>query len=279
MDERIAVLRGGRLAWQRLMDGWRAAPRGPRRAWTLTLAVGLAACAALSAALTLAAMRAARAGGLAWERAWLLELERWEPLSFHSALWLEGIGSSAMLMPVIGVAVVVAALRGRSLRALLVLASYIAAKVLIFTGWSIWSRARPDFIAGGVAVPPSLHSFPSGHTLQTIAVYGVLTWFWVRASRSRAEQGLAWLLLVIVCAAVALARLRLGTHWPSDVIAGAVVGGAWLGVLVAAQRRFETAVSRDARPPLALVDPAAAPRSAGSAPPTARGRSAAPPSL
>lgn len=238
---KVAVARGAARAWAAFVHDWRAAAPAARRRWTATLALGLAAGLALSAGLTLAAMRADAAGMFEWERAWLLDLERSERLSFHSALWIEGLGSSAMLMPLIAAAVALAALAGRSTRALLVIAAYVPAKLLIFTGWLIWSRARPDFIAGGVAVPPSLHSYPSGHTLQTITVYGVLAWFWVRASSSRVEQTVVWMLLAALCAAVALARLRLGTHWPSDVVAGTVVGVAWLGVLIAAQRRFEAA--------------------------------------
>jgi undecaprenyl-diphosphatase len=237
----VAVARGARRAWAAFADDWHRAPGEARRRWIATLGVGLVACLALSAALTLLAMRADAAGALAWERDWLLGLERRDRLSFHSALWLEGLGSSAMLMPLLVAAVAIAALAGRSGRALLVLAAYVPAKMLIFTGWLIWSRARPDFIADGVAVPPSLHSYPSGHTLQTITVYGVLAWFWARASASRIEQAMVWLLLAVLCAAVALARLRLGTHWPSDVLAGAVIGAAWLAVLVVAQRRFENA--------------------------------------
>lgn len=243
-DSGVAVARLVRRAGGAALDGWRTAPAGARRRWLATLALGLVACIALSVALTLLAMRADAAGALGWERDWLLRVEEKDRLSFHSALWLEGLGSSAMLMPLIVAAVLLAALAGRTMRALLVLAAYVPAKMLIFTGWLIWSRARPDFIAGGLAVPPSLHSFPSGHTLQTITVYGVLAWFWVRASSNRIEQAVAWLLLAALCAAVALARLRMGTHWPSDVVAGAIVGAAWLAVLVIAQRGFERDTAR-----------------------------------
>lgn len=201
-------------------------------------------CLALTAALTLYARSTAAAGALDWERGWLVDLERTSWFSFHTALWLECLGSSAMLMPVIGAGMIIASFTGHGFRALMVLASYLGAKALIFTGWAIWSRARPDFIADGLAVPPSLHSFPSGHTLQTFTVYGVLVWFWARSSSSRVEQTMAWLLLALLCAAVALARLRLGTHWPSDVVAGAVIGVAWLVVLALAQRRLEAAGGR-----------------------------------
>lgn len=241
---RVAFVRGSQRVWRGLTSAWRATPAGARRRWAATLGAGLGACVVLSALLTVAGMQAVRAGSLDWEREWLVEFERSGRLSFHSAIWLEGLGSSAMIMPVVVAAVVAAALSGRGMRALLLIAAYLPAKVLIFTGWTLWNRSRPDFIADGLAVPGALHSYPSGHTLQTITVYGLLTWFWVRASGSRIEQVIAWVLLALLVAAVALARLRLGTHWPSDIAAGVLIGVAWLAVLAAADAGLRRDQSR-----------------------------------
>jgi membrane-associated phospholipid phosphatase len=44
---------------------------------------------------------------------------------------------------------------------------------------------------------------------------------------------------VLLTAIVGLGRIRLGAHWPSDVVAGAVVGGFWLWMLVRALRKGE----------------------------------------
>jgi membrane-associated phospholipid phosphatase len=47
------------------------------------------------------------------------------------------------------------------------------------------------------------------------------------------------LLIAIVCI-TGLARVRLGTHWPSDVIAGIVIGVAWLSVVLRALHTTRT---------------------------------------
>jgi undecaprenyl-diphosphatase len=94
-------------------------------------------------------------------------------------------------------------------------------------------------IAGGIAAPP-LHSFPSGHVALMLSVYGLLAWLWIRASRSPAERTLVVILLAVLLLTVGWARVRLGAHWPSDVLAGYVIGLAWLSTVITSLRRRET---------------------------------------
>lgn len=219
--------------------GWRGLPPAVRRRWLLRMAGGFAAAALVCVGLTLWAMRLDARGAFDWERAALLALPERVPLSYHDAVWLGAFGSTAMLVPMVFVAAILLALRDHVLEALALLAGYLLAKPLIFTGWWIWDRPRPDFIANAVAVPAGLQSFPSGHVLQTVAVYGFLTWLWVRRSRSAVERTLAWALLTLVILSQAGARLRIGAHWPSDVVAGLVVGTVWCGAMIWALERAE----------------------------------------
>jgi membrane-associated phospholipid phosphatase len=77
-------------------------------------------------------------------------------------------------------------------------------------------------------------AYPSGHLLASIAVlftYAVLL---------RRERGWRWpfALAVLILIVSTYSRLYLGVHWPTDVIAGALMGIIWLaGTLVAFQRR------------------------------------------
>jgi len=84
------------------------------------------------------------------------------------------------------------------------------------------SRPRPAHAHPGIhlgTAPLDLYSFPSGHTLHAVAFTAVaLAHF----------PALFWV-LVPFTALVALSRVILGLHYPSDVLAGATIGAALAG--------------------------------------------------
>jgi membrane-associated phospholipid phosphatase len=220
----------------------RRVPRAAWRHWLGSLAVGALLTAALLAALTLLARRWQGEWLQQWDGGRLLWLEG-ATFSFQVAIWWEGFGSSAMLVPVAATAALLAALCRRPILALTIAASYLLAKPIVLVGWRMWDRARPQVIAEGIAAPP-LQSFPSGHSVQTTAIYGLLLFLWFRRSGSWLERLLIVLLWAALVALVGLARLRLGVHWPSDVIAGSLIGVAWLATLIAALRSAEAVGGR-----------------------------------
>lgn len=214
----------------------RAMPAGTWRRWLIALAIGAAICMGITWLATWIGERLSDSGALAWETGMIRGLEDDRLLSFHDATWLQAFGSSAMMIPIVVLATGWAAWAGRPLRAAGVVAAFLLAKVLVFSGWAMWERARPDFVNDGIGVPAGLGSYPSGHIVQLVAVYGLLFWSWARESRSRVEQAVAWLLLMVLVVATGVARLRVGAHWPSDLVAGAVIGLALLIAVIVAER-------------------------------------------
>ena len=79
----------------------------------------------------------------------------------------------------------------------------------------------------GFAWRPDYWSFPSGHTTTIAALATALWWLWPRHL----------LFYVLVAAIVAASRIAVGAHYPSDVVAGALVavlatrGVAWVFAL------------------------------------------------
>ncbi|WP_207884677.1 bifunctional DedA family/phosphatase PAP2 family protein [Pseudomonas sp. 30_B] len=99
----------------------------------------------------------------------------------------------------------------------------------------LFSRARPEVIAD----PLSAFSMPSGHASASFAFFLVLG---VLASREKSPRvRLTWMLLAVIPAAfISISRVYLGAHWPSDIIAGALLGASVCAAcLWLSQRRLE----------------------------------------
>jgi undecaprenyl-diphosphatase len=70
-------------------------------------------------------------------------------------------------------------------------------------------------------------SFPSGHAMTAVVVYWTLAYLISRFEPTRLLQLLTWAFAAVVILLIGLSRLYLGVHYPSDVLAGFVIGFAW----------------------------------------------------
>ncbi len=68
------------------------------------------------------------------------------------------------------------------------------------------------------------NSFPSGHMMRTVIVYGLLAFVVRRLSTSPLIRSLAAPVAIVIVVLVAFDRLYLDVHWESDVIGGLVLG-------------------------------------------------------
>jgi undecaprenyl-diphosphatase len=220
---------------------WAALDARVRRVWLLTATLGW-----LTAALFTAAVVAVGRAFQRDESELLLRIADATPFSFSGAVWVETPGNTIVIISVALLAFAMLVRRGLPLHGLTTLAAAAFGALLTIFGWTLWDRPRPDLIAEGLAAP-GWHSFPSGHMIHTAALYGMLIYLWARASTRQTERFFALLVYVILLLAVGLSRLRLGAHWPSDVLAGAAIGIFWLCVLIVALRRAEAAKRRAER--------------------------------
>jgi undecaprenyl-diphosphatase len=70
-------------------------------------------------------------------------------------------------------------------------------------------------------------SFPSGHATQASAFWLSLVLALRAAGAARALTRLASVIAAVLVSGVAFSRVYLGVHYPSDVIAGVLLGAAW----------------------------------------------------
>ncbi|HYN30240.1 MAG TPA: phosphatase PAP2 family protein [Dermatophilaceae bacterium] len=128
---------------------------------------------------------------------------------------------------------------------------------ITMAGKDLLGRTRPPV---ELAVPPleSSPSFPSGHTLNATALVGMAAYLLVLVLRSTAARLGTVAAAGAFVVAMGLSRVFLGHHWLTDVVAGWLLGLAWLATVVTAHR-LAVAVGRGQRvslPPSPAARPA-----------------------
>jgi undecaprenyl-diphosphatase len=94
-------------------------------------------------------------------------------------------------------------------------------------------------------------SFPSGHAFGVIVGCGVLLLLVTPLLRGRLARAAAWAAGIVVVAVVGFSRVGLGVHFPTDVVAGYVLGLAWLAGTAAV---FEMWRRETGRPPSPVTE-------------------------
>jgi undecaprenyl-diphosphatase len=75
-------------------------------------------------------------------------------------------------------------------------------------------------------------SYPAGHTMTALIVFGLLVYYLIQIRPAARPWALGALGLWL--AVIGFSRVYLGVHWPTDVVAGLLAGGAWLSLCLAA---------------------------------------------
>jgi undecaprenyl-diphosphatase len=88
-----------------------------------------------------------------------------------------------------------------------------------------FDRPRPQIFPWGTHAVSS--SFPSGHAMSATIVYSTVAYLATRLQQRRwartVTRAFTGALVVVIC----FSRVYLGVHYPSDVLAGMIVGFAW----------------------------------------------------
>jgi membrane-associated phospholipid phosphatase len=91
-----------------------------------------------------------------------------------------------------------------------------------------FDRPRPSF-SEPIATAAGF-SFPSGHAMSSLTVYGALAFVIAARVKSPRARLLAVVAAVALVVAIGFSRVYLGVHYVSDVLAGYSAGLAWLTV-------------------------------------------------
>lgn len=103
-------------------------------------------------------------------------------------------------------------------------------------------RPRPDV---------SLHlieqggwSFPSGHSISGLLMYGLLAWLIRRYVKDKSVANAATVILTMLWIGVGLSRIYLGVHYPTDVLGGWMLGMVIMMVTIMVIERMRISEDR-----------------------------------
>lgn len=101
----------------------------------------------------------------------------------------------------------------------------------------LFERPRPDMVEQLIS-EQSL-SFPSGHAMGSVILYGGLAFLINHLlSLQKKPRSLLIIIVSILIPLIGLSRMYLGVHYPTDVLGGFLMGGAWLSFSIAFYYQF-----------------------------------------
>jgi membrane-associated phospholipid phosphatase len=152
-------------------------------------------------------------------------------------------------MPILAVvAILILSLRRRSwIPAILIASAGVGSLLMTISGKDIIGRVRPPLAD---AVPPYEYSpsFPSGHTLNAVVIAGVVAYLVILRRQTTKGRVIPVVVAGVFTLTIGLSRVYLGHHWFTDVLAGWVLGGAWLALIITAHRLHSTRRLRRIQP-------------------------------
>ena len=147
---------------------------------------------------------------------------------------LSTIGKPEVMMPVVPLLAAALWWRGLRRQAIVLVISTGGAGVLAFLLKLHFRRVRPD-VPWAFAHEPSF-SFPSGHSVLAVVLYGTLLYLALGHLRRDRDRVGAILCAAALIFGIGYSRIYLGVHYPSDVAAGYFVGTVWLMAVMLADR-------------------------------------------
>ena len=153
--------------------------------------------------------------------------------------WLETLlieltvlGDWVVVFVVVGVAALFLSLAHRHWSVILLLVANVGGIAISLVLKQGFARPRPQFFEWGDPVITA--SFPSGHASNAAIAYGTIAYLIARLHHRRLVRYAIMIAAVLLVTLVALSRIYIGVHYPSDVVAGLMFGVAWAAFCMAA---------------------------------------------
>jgi undecaprenyl-diphosphatase len=206
--------------------------------------VGLGGCILLLVFLKLAS-EVMEGETLAFDRRIVLAFRKADDLSrpigpawiASSMMDLTALGGPTVIDLIVLAVIGFLLLQSRYWTALFIFLTTASGELVGYAMKSLFFRPRPDVV-------PHLReafstSFPSGHAMQSAIVYLTLGAMLMRLAERRLTKIYCCAAAMVLTFLVGLSRVYLGVHYPTDVLAGWIVGLFWASLCWLAAQHYE----------------------------------------
>lgn len=199
------------------------------------------AVAALLALFLWMAMEAHLSPHFAWDNGVYESIRSISIPGFQSTMLLvSALGSDWIAFGLVIAAGFLLALRKLRLEALICVAGVGIGSALNLGLKTLIARPRPNELGIEQLVAYEHHSFPSGHTVFFVELFGFLILLSYYASTRRMTRLAVATTCALLISLIGISRIYLGAHWASDVTGGYMLGCLWLMAMTTTYRRLKT---------------------------------------
>jgi undecaprenyl-diphosphatase len=170
------------------------------------------------------------------------------PANDGIALQITSIGNGAAVITIALVMCAFLWVMKHRMAVILVVVGVLGADMLNRVLKATFERPRPElFVLETPFDRPVSASFPSGHAMAAIVVYVLLAYLIGRLGGKGWFKVIVNSLAAILILLIGVSRMYLGVHYPSDVIAGYLLGFAWITFCIFGLEAMEVVQGRSRR--------------------------------
>jgi undecaprenyl-diphosphatase len=159
---------------------------------------------------------------------------------FWLAWMFTALGSPRFVVPMSATLVAILLVRKEMSRAWFAFISLAGGAALAYVTKAAFAMAKPHHLPGSNEMAAT--SFPSGHAVLSLLLALAMLVLWQPRDLNLRRLMLAIVLAIVL--AIGVSRVFLGTHWPSDVLAGWLFAVIWISAAHRMAFGFGKAASR-----------------------------------
>ncbi len=191
--------------------------------------IGLFTCLVISLGLGWLFQEVLEKEAFGFDTTVLLEVHRWaNPVLDRVMVSLTRLGDPEFVVVIIALSFGLLLWRQQRTEAKVLTIACLGALILNQGLKLFFAKPRPQLWTP--LIPETSFSFPSGHALGSLVLYGFLAYLWAIATPKLSVWIYSFAILLII--SIGISRLYLGVHWFTDIVAGYAVGFLWLMICI-----------------------------------------------